>query len=90
MASQHDRSGGGLTVRSSKLNGLLFVLGVAVVWELTGQAQLINPLVVPPLSKILRIFWELSWSGQIPWQIIVSMKSMLPRSLVNFGVTIAR
>src|SRR5882724_967526 len=74
MASQHDRSGGSLTVRASKLNGLLFVLGVAVVWELTGQAQLINPLVVPPLSKILRIFWELSWSGQIPWQVIVSMK----------------
>ncbi|HYT58028.1 MAG TPA: ABC transporter permease [Verrucomicrobiae bacterium] len=74
MASQHDRSGGGVTGRSSKLNGLLFVLGLAVVWELTAQAQLINPLVVPPLSKILRIFWELSWSGQIPWQIIVSMK----------------
>src|SRR6266511_3180680 len=74
MASQHDRSAGGVIMRTLKLNGLLFMLGLAVVWELTAQAQLINPLVVPPLSKILRIFWELSWSGQIPWQIIVSMK----------------
>src|SRR6266496_3786224 len=74
MASQHDRSAGGVIMRTLKLNGLLFMLGLAVVWELTAQAQLINPLVVPPLSKILRIFSELSWSGQIPWQIIVSMK----------------
>jgi ABC-type nitrate/sulfonate/bicarbonate transport system permease component len=74
MASRHDRSGGDMTARSSKLNGLLFMLGLAVVWELTGQAQLINPLVVPPLTKILRVFAELSWSGQIPLQIIASMK----------------
>jgi ABC-type nitrate/sulfonate/bicarbonate transport system permease component len=74
MASWHGRSRGGVTVRSSKLNGLLFMLGLAVVWELTGQAQLVNPLVVPPPSKILRVFSELSWSGQIPLQIIVSMR----------------
>jgi NitT/TauT family transport system permease protein len=63
-----------VTARSSKLNGLLFMLGLAVVWELIGQAQLINPLIVPPLSKILRVFAEVSWSGQIPLQVIVSMK----------------
>jgi ABC-type nitrate/sulfonate/bicarbonate transport system permease component len=74
MASRHDRSGGSVIGRSSKLNGLLFMLGLAVVWELTGQAQWINPLIVPPLSKILRVFAELSWSGQIPLQILVSMK----------------
>jgi NitT/TauT family transport system permease protein len=74
MATWHDRSGGSVTARSSKLNGLLFVLGLAVVWELIGQAQLINPLIVPPLSKILRVFAEVSWSGQIPLQVIVSMK----------------
>jgi ABC-type nitrate/sulfonate/bicarbonate transport system permease component len=74
MASRHDRSGGGVIARSSKLNGSLFMLGLAVVWELIGQAQLINPLIVPPLSKILRVFAEVSWSGQIPLQVIVSMK----------------
>jgi ABC-type nitrate/sulfonate/bicarbonate transport system permease component len=74
MASRHDHSGGGVIRRSLKVNGLLFVLGLAAAWELIGQAQLINPLVVPPLSRILRVFSELSWSGQIPLQIIVSMK----------------
>jgi ABC-type nitrate/sulfonate/bicarbonate transport system permease component len=74
MATWHDRSGGNVTARFSKLNGLLFMLGLAVVWELIGQAQLINPLIVPPLSKILRVFAEVSWSGQIPLQVSVSMK----------------
>jgi ABC-type nitrate/sulfonate/bicarbonate transport system permease component len=74
MAAWHDRSGGGVIARSSKLNGLLFMLGLVVVWELTGQAQLINPLIVPPFSKVVRVFAELSWSGQIPLQVIVSMK----------------
>jgi NitT/TauT family transport system permease protein len=74
MASRHDRSGGRVIASSSKLNGLLFMLGLAVVWELIGQTQLINPLIVPPLSKILRVFAEVSWSGQIPLQVIASMK----------------
>jgi ABC-type nitrate/sulfonate/bicarbonate transport system permease component len=63
-----------MTMSSSKLSGLLFMLCLGVVWELIGQAQWINPLVVPPLSKILRVFSELSWSGQIPLQVVVSLK----------------
>src|SRR5918992_5457810 len=74
MASQHDSARGGMIVSSSKLSGLLFMLCLGAAWELIGQAQWINPLVVPPLSKILRVFSELSWSGQIPLQIIVSLK----------------
>ena len=61
-------------MRPDKLNGLLFLLGLLVVWELVAQAELVNPLIVPPLSKIFRIFFELSFSGQIPTQILVSMK----------------
>jgi ABC-type nitrate/sulfonate/bicarbonate transport system permease component len=74
MATWHDRSGGNVNARSSKFNGLLFMLGLAILWELIGQAQLVNPLIVPPLSKILRVFAEVSWSGQIPLQVIASMK----------------
>lgn len=64
-------------MRAVKLNGLMFMLGLLAVWELVAQAELINPLVVPPLSKILKIFFELLWSGQIPAQIVVSMKRAL-------------
>jgi ABC-type nitrate/sulfonate/bicarbonate transport system permease component len=41
---------------------------------LVAQAGLTNPLIVPPLSRILRVFFELVWSGQIPWQVLVSMR----------------
>jgi ABC-type nitrate/sulfonate/bicarbonate transport system permease component len=85
MASRHDRSAGGMIMRPAKFNGLLFILGLAVVWELIGQAQWVNPLVVPPLSKILRIFSELLWSGQIPLQIVVSLK----RAAVGYFLAMA-
>ena len=43
-------------------------------WELAARAELVNPLIVPPLSRILEVFWELTSSGQIPLQILLSMK----------------
>ena len=61
-------------MRPAKLNGLVFLLGLLAVWELVAQAEWVNPLIVPPLSKILRVFSELVFSGQIPMQILVSMK----------------
>jgi ABC-type nitrate/sulfonate/bicarbonate transport system permease component len=61
-------------MRGSKLNGLLFFLGLLIVWELIAQGGLINPLIVPPLSRILRVFSDLVWSGQIPLQVAASMK----------------
>lgn len=61
-------------MRESKLNGLLFLVGLLIVWELAAQAQWVNALIVPPLSRILQVFAELFWSGQIPSQILVSMK----------------
>jgi len=57
-----------------RLNGVLFLCALLAAWEIVAQAQWINPLIVPPLSRILRIFWEQVSSGQIPAQILVSMK----------------
>ena len=57
-----------------RLNGVLFLGALLAAWEIVAQAQWINPLIVPPLSRILRIFWEQVSSGQIPAQILVSMK----------------
>lgn len=72
-------------MRAAKINGLLFLLGLLAVWELVAQAEWINPLIVPPLSKILRIFFELLFSGQIPLQILVSMK----RAVVGYFLAAA-
>jgi len=61
-------------MRRKKLHGVLFLAGVLLSWELVARADLINPLVVPPLSRIVGIFWELTASGQIPMQILSSMR----------------
>ena len=50
-------------MRESKLNGLLFFLGLLIVWELLAQGGLINPLIVPPLSRIFRVFSDLVWAS---------------------------
>jgi ABC-type nitrate/sulfonate/bicarbonate transport system permease component len=61
-------------MRESKLNGLFFLLALMIVWELSAQAGLFNALIIPPLSRIGRTFAELLWSGQIPLQILASLK----------------
>jgi ABC-type nitrate/sulfonate/bicarbonate transport system permease component len=60
--------------RETKLNGFIFLAALLVLWECIAQAGLVSPLIVPPLSKILQSFGSLVWSGQIPWQILASMK----------------
>jgi ABC-type nitrate/sulfonate/bicarbonate transport system permease component len=73
---------------SSKLRGLFFILAVFALWELVARAELVNPLVAPPLSKVLGVFVELLWSGQLPAQIAVSMKRALLGYFLAAGVFI--
>jgi ABC-type nitrate/sulfonate/bicarbonate transport system permease component len=58
------------------------------VWEIVAQAEWVNPLIVPPLSKILTIFAETIADGQIPSQILVSMKRALAGYLLAAAVFI--
>jgi ABC-type nitrate/sulfonate/bicarbonate transport system permease component len=74
VASWHDGAAVRLSMRPSKLNGFIFLFGLLVLWEIVTQAGSVSPLVVPPLSRILRTFSDLVWSGQIPLQVLVSMK----------------
>jgi ABC-type nitrate/sulfonate/bicarbonate transport system permease component len=67
-------------MRESKFNGLLFLLGLLATWELMAQAELVNPLIIPPVSRILAVFADLLWSGQIPLQILASLK----RAIVGY------
>lgn len=61
-------------MRAQKLSGLLFLAGLMLAWELAAGAGMMNPLIIPSLSRILGVFWDLLWSGQIPMQILLSMK----------------
>jgi ABC-type nitrate/sulfonate/bicarbonate transport system permease component len=63
-----------MAMRESKFNGVLFLVGILFVWEVLARGELVNPLIVPPLSKILESFFSLLWSAQIPLQILASLK----------------
>lgn len=57
-----------------KLSGPLFLLGLLAAWEAAARAELTHALLVPPVSRILAVFWDALVAGQIPMQIALSMK----------------
>jgi ABC-type nitrate/sulfonate/bicarbonate transport system permease component len=58
----------------AKLSGPLFLIALLAIWEVAAQAELTNPLLVPSVSRILTVFWNAVSSGQIPMQILLSIK----------------
>ena len=60
--------------RDSRLNGLLVLIAMLPAWELVSRAELVNPLFFPAMTKIIRSFFELSITGAIPLQIVLSLK----------------
>src|SRR4030095_5416026 len=85
MASRHGCARSNLNMRESKLNGVFFLLALLLVWELAARAEWVNPLIVPAVSKIVGTFSELLWSGQIPVQILASLK----RAAVGYALAAA-
>lgn len=68
-----------------KLSGPCFLLALLAIWEFAARNELINPLIVPPLSRILAVFWDLFATGEMPMQVIVSMK----RAVLGYGLAAA-
>jgi ABC-type nitrate/sulfonate/bicarbonate transport system permease component len=64
------------------------MLALLAGWEVVSLAAWVNPLIVPPPTKILTLFSELVGSGQIPMQILVSMKRALAGYLLAAAVFI--
>jgi ABC-type nitrate/sulfonate/bicarbonate transport system permease component len=60
--------------RDSKLNGALVLLAVMAAWEVASRAEMLNPLFFPPVTKILKSFLALISSGEIPAQILSSVR----------------
>jgi ABC-type nitrate/sulfonate/bicarbonate transport system permease component len=61
-------------MRDSKSAGIVFLLLLILAWETAARWQWLNPLLVPPLSKIFQSFGALVLSGEIPLQILASLK----------------
>jgi ABC-type nitrate/sulfonate/bicarbonate transport system permease component len=64
-------------MRAQRISGLCFLGGLLAAWEIAARADLLNPLIVPAVSRILTVFWDLLWSGQIPLQVLASMTRAL-------------
>lgn len=60
--------------KESKLNGLTALLAALVVWELVSRLEVVNPVFFPPMTRILGSFFLLLISGDIPLQILMSLK----------------
>ena len=61
-------------MRWTKLRGIVFLIALIAIWEVASRSGLLNPLILPAPARILGVFSDLISSGQIPWQILVSMK----------------
>ncbi|MBI2990852.1 MAG: ABC transporter permease, partial [Deltaproteobacteria bacterium] len=61
----------------SKLNGLALLVALLPVWEGLSRTELVNPLFFPPMTRILRSFFLLTISGDLPYQILVSLQRAL-------------
>jgi ABC-type nitrate/sulfonate/bicarbonate transport system permease component len=61
-------------MRESKLVGVVFLLLAMLGWESAARLEWLNPLLVPPLSRIFASFAALVLSGDIPLQILASLK----------------
>ncbi|HEU4343140.1 MAG TPA: ABC transporter permease [Candidatus Binatia bacterium] len=60
--------------RESRLNGFAFLLFLLLAWEWLAQAEFINPLIVPAASRILSTFFTQLSSGDMPAQIVASLR----------------
>jgi ABC-type nitrate/sulfonate/bicarbonate transport system permease component len=69
----------------SKLVGILFMLVLMLAWETAAHWHLLNPLIVPSLSRIFASFATLVASGDIPLQILASLK----RAAAGYGLAAA-
>lgn len=59
---------------ASKFMGVLALAAVLAAWEIAARLALFNPLLFPPMSKIIGSFAALIASGEIPGQIARSME----------------
>ena len=57
-----------------KIKGIAFLFALLFLWELAARWDWVNPLIVPPPSGIFASFGAALASGEIPLQILASMK----------------
>jgi ABC-type nitrate/sulfonate/bicarbonate transport system permease component len=68
-----------------RAKSVLFFLFLALVLECATRFGLVSSLYIPPFSKILGTFWDLTWVGVLPGEVANS----LLRMALGYGLSIA-
>jgi len=69
-------------VKARRINGVLVLLAALVLWEILARLEVVHPVFFPRVSVILRTFAEMTLSGEIPGQVLVS----LGRAAAGYGL----
>jgi ABC-type nitrate/sulfonate/bicarbonate transport system permease component len=66
----------GWRIVRSPLFGMMLILVLIILWELTGTNGWISPLSLPPISAVVQTLWRLLLSGEIPMELFASLERM--------------
>jgi ABC-type nitrate/sulfonate/bicarbonate transport system permease component len=73
---------------SAKFKGILFLLFLALLWEIVSRNKLISPLYFPPMSKNLVAFHHLMLDGTLPLELIRSFSRIFGGFFLAIGIMV--
>jgi ABC-type nitrate/sulfonate/bicarbonate transport system permease component len=60
----------------TKAPGVLLVVAVCLLWEVSSRSGLVNSVAWPPFSSVAVTFFDLVGSGELPGQLLPSLKRL--------------
>lgn len=73
---------------SAKFKGIIFLLFLALLWEIVSRNKLISPLYFPPMSKNLVAFYYLMLDGTLPLELSWSFGRIFGGFFLAVGVMV--
>jgi ABC-type nitrate/sulfonate/bicarbonate transport system permease component len=73
---------------SAKFRGIIFLILMALLWELVSRNRLISPLYFPPMSKNLVVFYHLMVDGTLPLELSRSFGRIFGGFFLAIGVMV--
>jgi NitT/TauT family transport system permease protein len=70
----------------SPLLGVIFIVLLLAVWELSGVLEWVSPLSLPRASSVAITLWELIWSGELLIELGSSLWRMFAGYFIGIGL----
>lgn len=77
-----------MKVLTEKFPGLLPVAAFFILWEAIGALKLVNPLLLPPFSKVALKIWDILLHGNLLEHITISLERAMGGFLIALCVAI--